>query len=217
MAKAFGRCTLAAVLVAGVALAGAVEENAIESSRGGKAGDSVGSPTTMIAEMARELITKSYSNSQVLSLNLSNVLILLLIKAVLFAISQYSAGGRGFGGFGNFWGRSYPNSNLDTQPRALEPADPYATERDLLLALSYLRSESVGDYECLNMVACEDPNGRAPKYLEAAKMLLKGAKVMSPIMPMNPRYEIIVEGIEKAIKYGAAGGNCNHYKCKLQE
>jgi hypothetical protein len=109
---------------------------------------------------------------QVLSLNLSNVLILLLIKAVLFAISQYSAGGKGWGGF---WGRSSTPS-LDSQPRAI---DDHATESELLLVLSYLSGERRGEYGCLYRVACEDPNGRAPQYLSAGRMLLKGARVMS--------------------------------------
>ncbi|XP_065345171.1 uncharacterized protein LOC135942789 [Cloeon dipterum] len=213
MARALGQSVLAVVL-GYLVVVGATHQNDVEPARDGKQIDLHGSPTTMIANMARELITKSYSNSQVLSLNLSNVLILLLIKAVLFAISQYSTGGRPFGGL---LGRSGPYMPpIDSQPRTLDRSDAYGAERETLLVLSYLRGEAFGNYECLNMVACEDPDGKAPRYLEAARMLLKGARVISPIMPVSPRYEGIVEGLEKAVKHGAAGGNCNHYKCDLQ-
>ena len=49
-------------------------------------------------------------------------------------------------------------------------------DRDMLWGLTYLLSRSIENYDCLNKLACEDPQG-AKNYLFASKMMLKGAKM----------------------------------------
>ncbi|KAF4531408.1 hypothetical protein B566_EDAN009650 [Ephemera danica] len=226
-AKMLRRVTPLASLVLLMALTVQADEEAtntvLESPVRGERTPKFGStPTLLIADMARQLITQSYSNSQVLSLNLSNVLILLLLKAVLFSIGHFGlsqntnkgyGGGSGFGGSGGgWWGRADP----DSQPRVLPDADNGlpVTEGELLLALGYLNGERRGDYSCLYHAACVDHSGRAVQYLQAGRMLLKTANVVSSVFTINPKYSAIVDGFEDAVKFGLAQGDCAaKYRC----
>lgn len=54
-------------------------------------------------------------------------------------------------------------------------SNPYISESEILLALSYLMGDASEKYGCLQRVACEDPK-KSKEYLSGAKMLIKGAQ-----------------------------------------
>jgi len=59
----------------------------------------------------------------------------------------------------------------------------------------------MGNYDCLNKLACQDPQG-AKNYLFASKMMLKGAKMTKGFLgSYDPQYEHIVYGIQEAMDY----------------
>lgn len=133
---------------------------------------------------------RATTTSEVLTLNLTNLIILVVIKAIIF----------GFGFVGT--GRSTVTS--------LTPID----QSDMLMMLSYALSSSTQDYDCLYRVACEDTE-KAHQYMTASKMLLKSAKVFNKFIGYNPKYENVVYGIQEAIEFKNNGGQCSQqYVCK---
>lgn len=96
------------------------------------------------------------TTSEVLTLNMTNLLILLAIKAVVFL----------FGFVGTGAGRS-------------STIDPIGFDQsDLLIFLSYAIAKTSDDYDCLNRVACERPE-KLQEYLTASKMMMKVSKLLS--------------------------------------
>ncbi|XP_067011593.1 uncharacterized protein [Anabrus simplex] len=174
----------------------AVDDGPNHVSRTGKAG--IYSATkSVLAEIARELVARTATNSQILSLNLTNLLILVVLKALLFGAGLFSFG------------------MLKGGRSAEVPQSPYPTfnESELLLLLSYLVGDADHKYGCLHRVACEEPH-QASQYVAGAGMLIKGAKVFSKVIPYNPRYETIVADVKKAAEYGLNGGICEQrYSC----
>ena len=111
---------------------------------------------------------------QVLSLNLTNLFILLVLKALLFGAGLFSFGFLKQGGGASGYGRSSDEDNLIPDPRS----NPLITEPEILLLLSYLMGDANSDYDCLHRVACEEPK-KAREYVTAAKLLIKGAKMFN--------------------------------------
>lgn len=107
----------------------------------------------------RDQMTQARTSSQVLTLNLTNLIILIIIKVIIL--------GFGFvGSFGSFGRRSSEESF---------PV-PLIDKTDMMMALSYALGSSTDDFNCLNRMACEEPEA-AHRYMTASKILLKTAKL----------------------------------------
>lgn len=92
-----------------------------------------------------------------LTLNFTNLLILLVLKGLLWGASYAGAAG-------------YDKSRSgDTTP------EQFITETEILLLLSYLMGDDQKDFECLHRVACEDPN-KAKEYMNAGMIIMNAAK-----------------------------------------
>lgn len=117
-----------------------------------------------------KVMARSFSASEVLTLNLTNLLILIVLKAVIFGIGLFYFGGVSFKsgykghGHGGGYGRSF-----NEKPNQL------LTEAEILLMLTYLLGSTTDDYKCFHRVACENP-GAAKSYFKVSKMMLTGAK-----------------------------------------
>lgn len=108
---------------------------------------------------------------QVLSLNLTNLVILLVLKAIIFGAGHMGVGWAAKSSRGDHGG----------------PA-PLVSEQEALLLLGFLMGGAQGggqrgvqgsprDYECLNRVACQEPDA-ANGYARAGLLLSKGAKLL---------------------------------------
>lgn len=140
--------------------------------RQGKLGifNGLGGTTNLLTTLAQDLLSRSTTSSQVLSLNLTNLVILLVLKAIIFGASSF---GFGHGAHGRSMdGLLQENLAKQVQSKAL------VSETELLLMLSYLKADSTQKYGCLHRVACEDPY-KAKEYLFAGKMVLKGSELFS--------------------------------------
>ncbi|EZA49383.1 hypothetical protein DMN91_008925 [Ooceraea biroi] len=144
---------------------------------------------SMLAEIAKELVQRSATSSQVLNLNLSNLLLLLVLKAVVF--------GAGYLGNHGYKGRELEDDNV-------------MSEGELTLALGYL----IGD-TCLYRAACEEPHV-AREYLGAAEMLLQTMKLMPQSLPTEHSYETTMAEFRKAIEYGSTERCPPEYTCKKE-
>ncbi|XP_012259329.1 uncharacterized protein LOC105687924 [Athalia rosae] len=158
------------------------QEKKFEKERGVQVG-------SMLAEVAKELIQRSSSNSQVLSLNLSSLLVLLVLKAVVF--------GAGYMGHHGFKAREVDEESI-------------VTESEIALALGYLLGEN-----CLYRAACEVPH-KAKEYLGAAEMILQAIRFMPESFKVDTNYVKMVSELKKAIEYGTAKQCPPQYTCKKE-
>ncbi|XP_066588528.1 uncharacterized protein [Prorops nasuta] len=144
---------------------------------------------SMLTDIAKELLQRSASSSQVLNLNLSNLLLLLVLKAVVF--------GAGYLGNHGYKGRELEEENI-------------VTEGEMALALGYL----IGD-TCLYRAACEEPH-IAREYLGAAEMIMETMKLVPHALPIEQKYEKTVGELRKAIEYGMTQQCPPEYTCKKE-
>ena len=105
---------------------------------------------------AMEMLARASSTSEVLTLNLTNLLILLVLKALIFGFGLFSVGGAG---------------------RSME--GPVVTEADLTGGMCFMMFASGASEKlsCVQRTACEDPY-LANDYLTAAKMVYKAHKLL---------------------------------------
>ena len=104
-----------------------------------------------IAAEAMQVLARATSTSEVLTLNLTNLLILLVLKALIFGFGLFSVGGAG---------------------RSLD--GPSVSQSELTGGMCFLMYTS-GDeskFDCVQRTVCEDPY-LASDYLTAAKMWYK--------------------------------------------
>ncbi|XP_076237916.1 uncharacterized protein LOC143181417 [Calliopsis andreniformis] len=144
---------------------------------------------SMLMEIAKELVQRSTTSSQVLNLNLSNLLLLLVLKAVVF--------GAGYLGQHGHKGRELEGENV-------------VSEGEVALALGYLMGDT-----CLYRAACEEPHV-AKEYLGAAEMIIETMKLLPQSLPIEGKYEKAISEFRKAIEHGVTDGCPPEYTCKKE-
>ncbi|XP_076621137.1 uncharacterized protein LOC143341801 [Colletes latitarsis] len=142
---------------------------------------------SILMEIAKELVQRSSSSSQVLNLNLSNLLLLLVLKAVVF--------GAGYLGHHGHKGRELEEENI-------------VTEGEIALALGYLMGDT-----CLYRAACEEPHV-AKEYMGAAEMVIETMKLLPRSPSVDGKYEKTMTELRKAIEHGITDGCPPEYTCK---
>ncbi|XP_049874965.1 uncharacterized protein LOC126373051 isoform X2 [Pectinophora gossypiella] len=159
-----------------------------------------GSGGQLVSTLAKDFIARSTGSSQVLSLNLTNLVILIVLKALILAA--------GFFGAGAWKGGHHYARSLDDNKNAT-----YITEDEILLYLSYLSGQQSKDYGCLYRLSCQRPQ-QAALYSSGADLLLQGAKLMQSNSIELHEYEDIAKGIREAAAWGEDGQLCDkRYTC----
>lgn len=145
---------------------------------------------------AMGLIARASSTSEVLTLNLTNLLILLVLKALIFGFGLFSFGNSNSASYSSY--SSYSRSAQDTS----------ITETELSGGLCFMEftSGQMEKLSCVQRSACEDPR-TADKYLTGAKMWYNLHKYMG-VIPFNGEYVEIMNAVEKAKDHAIAGGDC---------
>ncbi|CAK1582903.1 unnamed protein product [Parnassius mnemosyne] len=153
----------------------------------------------VMSSLAKDFISRSTGSSQVLSLNLTNLVILIILKALILAAGFFGAGTWN----GNHYGRS-----IDENMNAV-----HLTEDEILLYLSYLTGQQNKDYGCLYRLSCQKPH-QASLYSSGAELMLQGAKLWQGNSIELKEYEDISDGIKQAAIFGEEGKSCEKlYKC----
>ncbi|XP_068630639.1 uncharacterized protein [Battus philenor] len=166
--------------------------------------DSAGSLLTsaggqVMSSLAKDFIARSTGSSQVLSLNLTNLVILVILKALILAAGFFGAGA---------WKGYHYGRSIDENSNAV-----YLTEDEILLYLSYLTGQQSKDYGCLYRLSCQKPH-QASLYSSGAELMLQGAKLWQGNSIEIEEYEDISNGIKQASKFGEEGKPCEKlYKC----
>ena len=109
-----------------------------------------------VVQQAMELMARASSTSEVLTLNLTNLLILLVLKALIFGFGLFSVGGTG----------------RSAEGVAVTPADMTGG-----MCFMMFMSGAEEKLSCIERTACEDPY-LATDYLTASKMIYKGYKIV---------------------------------------
>lgn len=136
---------------------------------------------------AMEFLARASSTSEVLTLNLTNLLILLVLKALIFGFGLFSVGGAG---------------------RSLD--GPGVSQSELTGGMCFLMYTS-GDeakFDCMQRTVCEDPY-LASDYLTAAKMWYKMHKLMADVFPFEDKYKRVMHAVNEAKDHGMSGEDCS--------
>lgn len=138
---------------------------------------------------ALEFLSRASSTSEVLTLNLTNLLILLVLKAVIFGFGLFSVGGS--------TARSADESAL--------------TETDLTGGMCFLMytSGSEEKLSCMQRAACNDLTV-ADKYYSAGKMWYNMQKTLG--FPVPEKYTKVMNAVHDATEYAKLGGDCSAYQ-----
>merc|ERR1711971_734623 len=137
-------------------------------------------------QTALEVVSRASSSSEVLSLNLTNLIILLALKVAIVAFGLFSGGASG---------RSATDSEL--------------IQADMTGGMCFLLYTG-GDEEklsCIAGAACDSPVS-ADNYLAAAKLWYKMHNIIKAI-PFNTKYQTIMETVYDAAEFSKNGGECS--------
>lgn len=143
-----------------------------------------------LVSTALDFIARASSTSEVLTLNLTNLLILIVLKALIFGFGLFSVGGTG---------RSADDS-------------PLIQQSDLTGGMCFMMYASGEEdkYTCIQRSACEDPKTYTD-YYTAASMIYKVHKLLK-VFPFPDKYYYSMMGVKEASTHGAAGGDCSKYE-----
>merc|ERR1711976_526823 len=138
---------------------------------------------------ALEVMSRASTSSEVLSLNLTNLIILIALKVAIIVFGLVSGGATG---------------RSSEEQTAVTPAD-------LTGGMCFLLYTG-GDEDklsCMARAACESPVA-ADNYLAAAKMWYKMHKLIQAV-PFNEKYTVIMETVSSAAEHAKKGGECSKY------
>eukprot|EP00090_Calanus_glacialis_P043377 TRINITY_DN767_c0_g1_i2.p1 TRINITY_DN767_c0_g1~~TRINITY_DN767_c0_g1_i2.p1 ORF type:complete len:170 (-),score=42.99 TRINITY_DN767_c0_g1_i2:438-947(-) len=139
-------------------------------------------------QTALEVVSRASSSSEVLSLNLTNLIILLALKVAIVAFGLFSGGATG---------RSGTDSEL--------------SQADMTGGMCFLLYTG-GDEEklsCIARAACDSPVS-ADNYLAAAKLWYKMHNIIKAV-PFSEKYNKVIDVVEAANNLGKSGGECSKF------
>jgi len=142
-----------------------------------------------LVPLALEMLGRASSTSEVLTLNLTNLLILLVLKALIFGFGLFAANGA--------TARSAETTSI--------------TETDLTGGMCFLMytSGAPEKLSCIQRSACQDVQA-AKDYYTAGKMWYNMHKILN--VPFPEEYKMVLNAVEEASEYGKLGGDCAAYK-----
>jgi len=138
---------------------------------------------------AIEALGRATSSSEVLTLNLTNLIILVVLKLAIIAFGMVSGG--------NLLGASGRSAN-----------DPALDQVDLTGGLCFLMytAGQAEKLDCIARAACESPVS-AGKFVKAAKLWHKMHSIID-VIPYSEKYNHITNKLEEA----AAAEDCSVYQ-----
>ena len=147
-------------------------------------------------QTALEVVSRASSSSEVLSLNLTNLVILLALKVAIVAFGLFSGGATGRSGLGGLGaGGDLSLSQTDM------------TGGMCFILLTSGEEEKLG---CVQRAACESPIS-AKNYLSAAKMWYKMHKIIK-VVPFEEKYQNIMVSVNEAMEHGNTEASCEKYE-----
>ena len=143
-----------------------------------------------LLELTSELLARASSTSEVLTLNLTNLIILILLKGIIFGMGIFSVGSV-------FSARSAQETSI-------------VSKSDLSGGMCFILYASGAEEKlsCIQRTACEDPK-TASEYATAAKLVHKVHNMVG--VNFSSKYETVLNALEDAKSHSLRGGDCNVY------
>jgi len=141
-----------------------------------------------LVELTSQFLARASSTSEVLTLNLTNLIILIVLKAIIFGFGLFSVGS------------SARSSESQTS----------LSQSDLSGGMCFIMYTSGAEEKlsCIQRTACEDPK-TASEYATAAKMAYKVQKMVG--VNFGSKYETVLNALEDAKNHSLSGGDCAVY------
>merc|ERR1712165_65101 len=143
-----------------------------------------------LIKTAMEVLARATSSSQVLSFNLTGVIILIVLKIAVIAYSMLQGGVTGRSGL--------------YSPPGYTPADLTGG----MCFLLYTNGEE-DKLNCLSRAVCESPEVGS-QYLAAAKLWYKTHKIINAV-PYSEKYTKVVDALQTANTIGQQGEDCSQF------
>jgi len=153
---------------------------------------------------AMEVASRATSSSEVISLNLTNLLVLLALKVAIVVLG-YMTGALGSVGFSS---EANASARAETVGESLLKMDKSEMTGSMCFLLYTSGDEAKLD--CMARFACES-NEVAEKLLDAGKMWYKMHKIINTV-PFHDKYVNIMDKVKEGIEQGKAGKSCKSFK-----
>jgi hypothetical protein len=143
-----------------------------------------------LIELTSELLARASTTSEVLTLNLTSLIILILLKGIIFGMGIFSVGSV-------FTARSTKETSI-------------VSKSDLSGGMCFILYTSGAEEKlsCIQRTACEDPE-TASEYATAAKMVHKVHNMVG--VNFGSKYETVLNALEDAKSHLLRGGDCTVY------
>ena len=143
-----------------------------------------------LIELTSELLARASTTSEVLTLNLTSLIILILLKGIIFGMGIFSVGSV-------FTARSTKETSI-------------VSKSDLSGGMCFILYTSGAEEKlsCIQRTACEDPK-TASEYATAAKMVHKVHNMVG--VNFGSKYETVLNALEDAKSHSLHGGDCTVY------
>jgi len=143
-----------------------------------------------LVSTAMEFLARASSTSEVLTLNIVNLIILLIAKAIII-------------------GAGIAAGAVAGQARSSDISSAI-TKSDLTGGMCFMMytSGEESKLSCIQRTACTDPK-TAAEYVTAAKMWYKVHKLLN--VPFDAKYEKVLNALEDAKDHALNGGDCSVY------
>merc|ERR1711997_745079 len=149
-----------------------------------------------LVQTAVEVLSRATSSSEVLTLNLTALIILGILKAAVIA-------------FGLSGGSLLSSSNRSLGRSSQGPAGVSASDMTGGLCFLLFTSGDPEKISCVQRSACESPQS-AKDLLSAAKMWKKMHAIINAV-PYSDKYTELVEAVYSAVRVGEEGDSCAQF------
>jgi len=152
---------------------------------------------------AMEVASRATTSSEVISLNLTNLLVLLALKVAIIVIGLMT---------GVIGGTSAASSTASARAETFGESMMNMDDNEMTGGMCFLLYTG-GDeskLDCMARFACESDEV-AKKLLDAGKMWYKMHKIINTV-PFHEKYMDIMDKVSEGIKNKKAGKSCKKYK-----
>jgi len=141
-------------------------------------------------QTAMEFMARASTTSEVLTLNLTNLLILLVLKALIFGFGLFSAGGTG---------------------RALdEDASTWITPAEITGGMCFMMFTAGAEdkMDCIQRTGCEAPE-KMKEWLVGGDLWYQAHKYFRTMVPFEEKYQRLYHKLAEGIEDGLQNVDCS--------
>jgi len=150
-----------------------------------------------MVQTAMEFLARASTTSEVLTLNLTNLLILLALKALIFGFGLFSSGGAaGLGGIG----RSIEDNDVDSW---MSPAEITGG-----MCFMMYTAGAEDKLDCIQRTGCEAPE-KMKDYLVGGDLWYQMHKYFGSMVPFDEKYQRLYHKLAEGVEDGFENIQCS--------